>query len=188
MELYARRYAQFARFFACNRARQTLGAAKGGDFNERLVPKLRWEASRAARKRTSRATALVSTSRCCSQEVRAMTTSFGRFFPLLSQLFPARRRIRPAARRPRSRFQSGLFLEALEDRRLLASDLSIVKTGPVGTVAAGSNVTYTIVVSNAGPDLATATVADTLLSANITGATFTSTATGGGTGFSAMGT
>src|SRR5262245_24190689 len=111
-----------------------------------------------------------------------MRTSFGRYFLIFSQLFPARRKIRQGARRQRSRFQSGLFLEALEDRRLLASDFSITKTGPVGTVAAGSNVTYTIVVSNPGPDAAAPTVTDPVPSASITGATFTSTATGGATG------
>lgn len=60
-------------------------------------------------------------------------------------------------------------------------------TSSAGSVAAGAAMTYTIVVSNAGPsDVSGATIADAL-PASFTGASFTATATGGATGFSANG-
>src|SRR5581483_5764915 len=52
----------------------------------------------------------------------------------------------------------------------------------------GSAITYTIVVTNAGPSSVTgASVTDTL-PATLTGATYTATATGGATGYAASGT
>ena len=87
-----------------------------------------------------------------------MPSSFAQLLTSFANLFPTRRALRSAASRRMPRLRSKLFLEMLEDRRLLASDLSIVKIGPTGNVAAGANATYTIVVSNAGPDAATAAV------------------------------
>src|SRR6185436_12541799 len=69
-----------------------------------------------------------------------------------------------------------LFLETLEDRRLLASDLQITKADAPDPAVPGTILTYTIDVTNNGPDPATATIADTF-PANFTGVTFTSTAT-----------
>jgi uncharacterized repeat protein (TIGR01451 family) len=67
-------------------------------------------------------------------------------------------------------------------------DLSVTKTDGVTDVAPGQAITYTIVVSNAGPSTATgATLTDTF-STNLTNVTFTSTATGGATGNTASGT
>jgi len=67
------------------------------------------------------------------------------------------------------------------------ADLSITKTDGVLSKAPGTSVTYTIVVSNAGPSAANgATVADTFPAA-LTGVTFTSVAAGGATGNTAAG-
>ncbi|MDR3662240.1 MAG: DUF11 domain-containing protein, partial [Mycobacterium sp.] len=76
------------------------------------------------------------------------------------------------------------------------ADLSITKvdnrggssiTASIGNVIPGTSVTYTIVVSNAGPNTATgAAVADTLPT-GITSDTWTAVASGGATGFSASG-
>ncbi len=78
-----------------------------------------------------------------------------------------------------------------------AADLSITKvdnvggssiTPSTGTAFRGSTITYTIVVTNAGPSAATgATVADTP-PVGLTNVTFTAAATGGATGFTASGT
>ena len=91
---------------------------------------------------------------------------------------PIRSKFRPRGHR-RSIIERPIF-ETLEDRCLLASDLSIDKTAPA-TVIPGSQVTYTIVATNAGPDAATAVIADTLPTGVINTA-FTSTVTGGATG------
>ncbi len=67
------------------------------------------------------------------------------------------------------------------------SDLQITKTDGVTTRIPGTSTTYTIVVTNAGPnDVTGATVADTF-PAIFTGATWTATTTGGATGFTASG-
>lgn len=116
-----------------------------------------------------------------------MSTSFGQLMPAIAKLFPPRRKGRTSARRRGPRFQSRPILEALEDRRLLAADLSVTKIGPAGDVAAGSTVQYTVTVSNAGPDTATATLTDAIPTA-ITSATITSVAAGGATGNTASGT
>ena len=60
------------------------------------------------------------------------------------------------------------------------ADLSITKTDGVGEVQAGSTTTYTIVVQNTGPSLATAMVADNFPA--VTTCSWTSVATGGATG------
>jgi uncharacterized repeat protein (TIGR01451 family) len=66
-------------------------------------------------------------------------------------------------------------------------DLSITKTDGAATEIPGSTVTYTIVVSNAGPSTATgATAADTFPGI-LSGVTFTSVAAGGATGNTASG-
>ncbi len=63
------------------------------------------------------------------------------------------------------------------------ADLSITKTDGVTSKVPGTNKTYTIVVTNAGPNAVTgARVADTF-PAIFTGVTFTTSATGGATGF-----
>jgi uncharacterized repeat protein (TIGR01451 family) len=62
------------------------------------------------------------------------------------------------------------------------ADLGIFKTDGAATVAAGSSLTYTIIVSNTGPSAVIgATVADTF-PASLTGVTFTASSTGGATG------
>jgi uncharacterized repeat protein (TIGR01451 family) len=67
-------------------------------------------------------------------------------------------------------------------------DVQVTKTDGVTTVTPGTTVTYTIVVTNAGPSTAAGvSVADTMPT-GLTGATFTSTATGGATGNTATGT
>src|SRR5207253_2627967 len=67
------------------------------------------------------------------------------------------------------------------------NDLSVTKTDGVTSVVEGSSDTYTIVVRNSGPsDVIGATVAD-LLPDIFTGASYTATATGGATGFTASG-
>jgi uncharacterized repeat protein (TIGR01451 family) len=68
-----------------------------------------------------------------------------------------------------------------------SADLSITKTDGTTTYTPGTTTTYTVVVTNNGPSTATgATVADTLPAA-ITSDNWTATATGGATGFSAIG-
>lgn len=60
-------------------------------------------------------------------------------------------------------------------------------TGAKGSIAPGSTVTYTVVVSNSGPsDVTGATIADAL-PAGISGFSYTASAAGGATGFSATG-
>jgi len=62
-----------------------------------------------------------------------------------------------------------------------SSDLSITKTDGLANITAGNPLTYTIVVSNAGPDAVTgATVTDTL-PASLSGATWSCVGTGGAT-------
>lgn len=66
-------------------------------------------------------------------------------------------------------------------------DLQITKTDGKSTVTPGGTTTYTIVVTNAGPSAATgAMVVDTYPDI-LTNATFTATATGGASGFTASG-
>ena len=60
------------------------------------------------------------------------------------------------------------------------ADLSITKTDGAATEVPGTPVTYTITAGNAGPDPATATVADTFPGI-LSGATWTSVGAGGGT-------
>src|SRR5204862_456621 len=63
----------------------------------------------------------------------------------------------------------------------------ITKTDGAATAIPGTSITYTIVVSNAGPSTATgASVVDTF-PASLTGATYTAVQTGGATGFTASG-
>ena len=116
-----------------------------------------------------------------------MTMPFGQLLPVFARFFPTRRSDRRAARRRERRFQTRPVLEALEHRRLLAADLSVVKTGPVGDVPAGATVTYTITVTNPGPDPATATLTDTI-PIEFTSVNFTSSALLGATGNTASGT
>src|SRR5439155_13534135 len=64
------------------------------------------------------------------------------------------------------------------------ADLGIVKTDGVTTVAPGGTLTYTIVVSNAGPNaVAGAFVADTFLPASFSSVAYTASGTGGASGF-----
>ncbi|NJD05338.1 MAG: DUF11 domain-containing protein [Methylococcaceae bacterium] len=69
----------------------------------------------------------------------------------------------------------------------ILADLSISKTDGVTSVSPGQAVTYTIVVSNAGPSSASATVADTMPT-QFTGASWTCTAVTGATCPAASGT
>src|SRR6185437_12635113 len=67
------------------------------------------------------------------------------------------------------------------------ADLSITKSDGQTTAVPGTSDTYTIVVANAGPsDVVGASVADTF-PAIFTGTTYTATASGGATGFTASG-
>ncbi|HEX4146566.1 MAG TPA: choice-of-anchor Q domain-containing protein [Pirellulales bacterium] len=61
-------------------------------------------------------------------------------------------------------------------------------TGANGNIVAGNSVTYTVVVSSLGPGDQSGVAVSVPLSYALTGATFTATATGGATGFSASGT
>src|SRR5690242_13074617 len=88
----------------------------------------------------------------------------------------ARRGLARSSRPDKTRQQ--LFLEALEDRRLMASDLSITKLASIEPAIPGAPITYTIQDRNAGPDSATATVAD-LMPAVLNSASFSSSASGG---------
>lgn len=64
----------------------------------------------------------------------------------------------------------------------LNADLSITKTDGVASINSGSPVTYTIVVSNAGPDASTGSIVTDTVPAAITGVTWTcGSATGGAT-------
>ena len=62
-----------------------------------------------------------------------------------------------------------------------SADLAITKTDGVPTVPPGGSVTYTIVVSNAGPDLANGATVTDILPAAITSATWSTAVTGGAT-------
>ncbi len=66
-------------------------------------------------------------------------------------------------------------------------DVSVTKTDGQTSVTAGQPVTYTIVVSNVGPNAANGTTLADTLPAGLTGVTFTSTASGGATGNTAAG-
>lgn len=61
------------------------------------------------------------------------------------------------------------------------ADLSVTKTHGAGGVIAGGNVTYTIVVSNPGPEAAVAATVTDTLPATLTGASWTCAATAGST-------
>src|SRR5262249_50753927 len=76
------------------------------------------------------------------------------------------------------------------------ADLSVVKsddaggsssTASVGTAIPGNTITYTIVVSNTGPSDAPATAIADLFSNKLTGISYTATATGTASGFTASG-
>jgi len=67
------------------------------------------------------------------------------------------------------------------------TDLGITKTDDQTNVAPGSAVTYTIVVTNAGPSDAIGAAVVDMLPDTLTNATFTATATGGASGFTASG-
>src|SRR5262249_2130885 len=83
--------------------------------------------------------------------------------------------------------QAGFTDSGLNFGDRLKGDLSITKTDGVTSAVPGSSTTYTITVANTGPSTVTgAAVADTMPSA-ITSDTWTATATGGATGFSASG-
>jgi uncharacterized repeat protein (TIGR01451 family) len=64
------------------------------------------------------------------------------------------------------------------------ADLSITKTDGVTTVSPGGSITYTIVVSNAGPSAVTGATVSDVFPASLTGETFTASGTGGASGFS----
>ena len=93
----------------------------------------------------------------------------------------------------------GETMESVSKRSFLdpSPDLTITKvdnaggssiTNTIGNVTQGQSLTYTIVVSNVGPGPATgATIADSMLSTNLSSDTWTATSTGGATGFSASG-
>jgi len=75
-----------------------------------------------------------------------------------------------------------------EDTLTPRVDLSITKTNNVTTVTAGGQVTYTIVVQNAGPSNAVGALVTDAFPAALTNITFTSVATGGATGNNLSGT
>src|SRR5581483_583762 len=68
-----------------------------------------------------------------------------------------------------------------------APDLQITKTDNKTTAVPGTTDTYTLVVTNAGPSSATGSKVQDTFPANFTGVTWTATATGGASGFSASG-
>ena len=61
------------------------------------------------------------------------------------------------------------------------ADISVTKTDGVAQVTAGAPTSYTIVVANAGPSIATGVAVDDVLPAALTGATWTCSATPGST-------
>src|SRR5262245_45319125 len=69
-----------------------------------------------------------------------------------------------------------LFLEPLEDRRLLAADISVTKIASPEPALPGGPLSYTITVQNVGDTQGTTQLTDTFPTA-FTGAAFTSSAT-----------
>src|SRR6185295_13759950 len=67
------------------------------------------------------------------------------------------------------------------------ADLSVTKTDGSATYTPGNNVIYTVVVSNAGPSNVTGASVSDPLPTGITTASWTASASGGATGFSATG-
>src|SRR5207253_10278008 len=83
------------------------------------------------------------------------------------------------------------------DTLIPEADLQIAKTdnrggssitATVGTAIPGTTITYTIVVSNAGPSDAPGTVVADTFGGQLTGVSFTATASGGASGFTPAGT
>jgi uncharacterized repeat protein (TIGR01451 family) len=69
----------------------------------------------------------------------------------------------------------------------LVADLSITKDDGKLSVVPGTSTTYTIVVSNAGPSVVSGATVTDLMPATIASDTYTATASGGATGFTASG-
>jgi len=63
-----------------------------------------------------------------------------------------------------------------------SADLSVTKTDGVATVDPGDSTTYTVLVSNAGPDAANGVKVDDLMPPGLTGVTWLGAAAGGATG------
>ncbi len=90
-------------------------------------------------------------------------------FPFLD-LFASRtgRALRKTRRSNVDPARRKLFLEDLEGRLMLAADLLLTKTDDVEPVAPGANITYTLSVTNNGPDEATSLTLLDILPANTT--------------------
>src|SRR5581483_11188417 len=104
-----------------------------------------------------------------------MRLSLSRALRMLKKPFRSLGRGRRLVTRSHSSARCRLFLEPLEDRRLLASDFAITKLDTPDPAAPGTTLTYTIQVTNNGPDAGSAIVADTF-PAGFTGVAFTPTA------------
>jgi uncharacterized repeat protein (TIGR01451 family) len=73
------------------------------------------------------------------------------------------------------------------DGLIPTADLRITKTGHVTSVVPGTAMTYTIVVTNAGPSAVSGAAVSDPLPAALTGGRYTATQTGGASGFTANG-
>ena len=76
---------------------------------------------------------------------------------------------------------SGNFVVAVE---VISADLQITKTDGVTSVTPGTSLTYTIVVSNAGPSAVTGARVTDNLPVGFTGTTYTASSVNGASGFS----
>src|SRR4051812_17637072 len=115
-----------------------------------------------------------------------MAQAFRTVLRLLQQKFSLRGDFTRSARRRVRQSRARLFLEPLEDRRLLAADLGITKIDTPDPAVPGGALTYTIQVTNTGDTAGTGTVADTFPTV-FTGFAFSSSATNA-TGNTASGT
>src|SRR5438874_5046160 len=115
-----------------------------------------------------------------------MRLSLSHALRFVKKAFYSHRRNRFGATKGRFSTRSRLFLEPLENRRLLVADLAITKLDMPDPAVPGGALTYTIQVTNSGDVAGTGTVADTF-PANFTGFAFTSSATNA-SGNSASGT
>src|SRR3954471_20517969 len=90
-----------------------------------------------------------------------MTTSFRSLLARSVKFFTYRRSFRKSFRQQGApRFQSRLFMEALEDRRLLAADIMVTKTASPEPALPGGPLSYTIVVQNIGDTAGTTQLVD----------------------------
>jgi uncharacterized repeat protein (TIGR01451 family) len=105
-----------------------------------------------------------------------MRLSMSRVLRSVKNAFTFRSRGPRKMRRGGRRASIRLFLEPLEDRRLLAADIAVTKTASPEPAVPGGPLTYTIVVQNVGDAQGTTQLTDTFPTP-FTGAVFSSSAT-----------